>query len=341
MRILFNLPEEKIKMLQRLSSSFGAEFYVLKKENTGVGTTVAAVVRVPSFEADLAAAVSFGIPVVVVAGTEDSESRVCIEAALAAGIPEQCILVKRDGKAVSLDGVDYGPAVLAGIGARPVVALARHALEKNLVPDVLVWEEPIDVPVLEEPAGEPLESAALQKVVPIARAREGAQVASMDFFSALGLADKIAVVFRAGSQGGAAVKELADALQGVVLELAPEPVCYRLFGATVDEALASRKYIYSDGSTVKVCEYTGAAWLVVDADLGVSYPEALSEVQKRAQKVYQIVGDNIEEGRLLVQEFTRNRWKLDGVLPERPELVRKLTQAFGKLLIPEPRLAVS
>lgn len=328
MKLYVSLPKEKVERLR--SVPLGVEFLPLNGARSSEGS-VAAVVRSPSFREDLAAALALGVPVVVVAGSEDAEGRKCAEEALALGVPAECVLVKRNDRAVTLDGRDFGPAP-RGVGARALAAAARRALEEKLIPDVLVWEEPEDVPVLGE------------EEEPVRAVPGAARVATLALPEALTLAERVVAVFRAGAAGGEAAKALADAASGVLLELSPEPGCFPLFASTFEGALATRRYLWSDGGLVQACAYTGASLLVADADLSVPRPEGLSEVQREAEakgKVFVAAGQGIEEARSLVEHFRKSGWRLDGVLPARPELKKRLAGAFGSLLIPEPALALS
>lgn len=362
MKLLLRAPEEKLKAMSRLVS--GVEFVPFSAP-AGEGCA-AVVVQGSGFSEDLAAAVSFGVPVVVVAGCETVGAD-CIAQALFYGVPGSCILIKKGDDVCSYDGKRLCPAHSRGIGVQAVVLAAEQALEKGLYPEVLVWEEPDEMlpagkgtavgEAVEAPApgGQGMSSGNIPVAVPAGKeetasvsasergARQEAKEAAPDaleFGAVLDLAERVVAVFRVGtcSSGGAA-KKVADALGGVHLELSPEPMSFALYGRTPEEAVASEKYMFSDGASVKARGFLGAKWLVVEADTGVAYPEALNVVHDRAEKVIHVVGD-IEEGKTMVEAFTVHGWKLDAVVAESPGIAEKVRRAFGSLFCPDPAVAV-
>ncbi|WP_027719144.1 hypothetical protein [Desulfovirgula thermocuniculi] len=135
MRILSNI-EKQFK-------AKGAEF-VLFDGGADEKVDAAVVVRGPKFSESLFAAAEAGVPVVVVAGTEDGAGRECIRAAEECGVPPECVLVLRGGMVVDLDGREVAPAVRGGVGLGAVLAAVRHAVENNLLPEPVVWAPEMD-----------------------------------------------------------------------------------------------------------------------------------------------------------------------------------------------------
>jgi hypothetical protein len=87
-------------------------------------------------------AVSYGVPVIVVAGSLDRTGRALQNAAKKYGVPPECILHVRDTWVVDAFEERVGHALRGGgIGMHTVLAVAERAIDENLIPEMTIWDE--------------------------------------------------------------------------------------------------------------------------------------------------------------------------------------------------------
>ena len=300
MKILINADKAKIEFLSKVTDH---EFVSL---NTKTGE---AVVLLPesSFDQDLDMALTLNKPVVVIAGKLDS---VISTKAKEAGIPEECILVKKGDWTVSADGkIQYGSAK-RGIPVRVALEAVENAVKNNLYPEILIWQE--ETPKIEEPAGIK-EQVAVNKPEPPAVKPEELKPVQNDVYS---LAGEVIAVFRTvpGANSGRISYEIAKAKDGIHMELSAEPVSWRYYGQTFQEALNSGKYIHSNGSKLSG-KNLGSRVLIVEVDPLLPSPEALDEAYQKASKIVH-VASNARESVEALTAWVKSGWKLDVVLAE-------------------------
>lgn len=343
MRVLINLPPERTIALTRAD---GVEFCGLSEKPNK--ESVAVVVRGASFAADLARAVSLDIPVVVVAGTEDAEGLRCMELARSVGIPDGAVIVKRENEVCALDDRQIALAVRQGrgIGVTAVVLAAKHALTNNLIPEPVIWEENVvsdDEPVIlmgdPEVQEEASERRVSEKPTPVKPDKPASgnpeacpvkrHAFARSFADLVHGADRVVAVFRAvpDAKSGRVAQEIAQAMDGQHVELSAQPQSYKVWGHTLDEALAAG-YLHSDGKNVKGESRGGN--LVIEVDLSVFDPEILDLVYKKAEKVVQVVTKNLKEGEEAVRAWLSSGWRLDAVIPDSPVPAEALKKAFGE-----------
>lgn len=140
MHVLFN-GEKKLRAKEAEFISFNGQ--------PGGKVDACVVVRGPRFFESLSAAADMGVPVVVVAGTEDAAGAECIRAAEECGVPGECVLVLRGGKVTDLNGKEVAPAIRGGVGLNAVLDAVKFAVANGLVPEPVVWapeEEPEQPP---------------------------------------------------------------------------------------------------------------------------------------------------------------------------------------------------
>lgn len=326
MKIFINAEKDKLPIF---SKATGVEFLPLNGDLDGQSGAVAVVVRGNSFLESLEKVSGVDLPLLVVAGTEDQEGRECVEAARSFGVPEACVLVKRTDKVCSLDGREIAQAVKQGrgIGARAIVSAAEYALKNDLRPEPVVWEEPPDVPVLEDPLVDEDKSETPSK-----NRKKVSFIGS--FEDALETAERVVAVFRSTPQAksGSVAREIALASNGTHVELAGSPASYRLYGRDLEEALG-KGYAYSDG---KRFEGGHNGCIVVEIDPGVPHAEAMEKVYKKAEKVIHVVASEAaDEAKNAVNAWIKSGWKLDGIVPDRPSAFAVFQKAFGKLVYPD------
>lgn len=359
MRILMNAPKEKLDYYARVSE---ISFAPLASPGDAGGDAAALVVRGETFTADLAAAVAFGVPVVVVAGTESGgPGRGYAAEALAAGVPPACVLVKKGDKVVSLDGKEYGPAAARGIGLGVVLKAAAHALENRLMPDPLVWEEEGGEETaagLEAAAGSgipvgPRFDAARRPAPPTAAAdaNRGAAKAAAPTAPAAGslesmmdLAAGVVAVFRsvAGAGSGAVARDIAAALGAAHLEISPRAGSYVFYGKDFASALRSGRYLYCDGEAVRRGGgFTGGGRLVAEVDPSVPDPRVIDAVYRRAAAVVHVVSADGKEASLrAVRAWVASGWRLDAVVPDDAAAFGWVKEEFGDLACEDAGAAI-
>lgn len=342
MRVLINMPPERAAMYSRPDAAFAPLGDKADKDS------VAVVVRGASFAADLPRAASLDIPVVVVAGTEDAEGLRCMELARSVGIPDGAVIVKRENEVCALDGRRVGMAVRQGrgIGVASVVLAAKYALANNLIPEPVIWEENVvsdDEPVIlmgdPEVQEEASERQVSEKPTPVKPDKPASgnpeacpvkrHAFARSFADLVHGADRVVAVFRAvpDAKSGRVAQEIAQAMDGQHVELSAQPQSYKVWGHTLDEALAAG-YLHSDGKSVKGESRSGN--LVIEVDLSVFDPEILDLVYKKAEKVIQVVTKNLKEGEEAVQAWLNAGWRLDAVIPDSPVPAEALKKAFGE-----------
>ncbi|HHY41187.1 MAG TPA: hypothetical protein GX502_08065 [Syntrophaceticus sp.] len=315
MQILINTSKTSLETFKRAT---GVEFRPL--ESTSDRDAVAVVVQGNSFEKDISTAIQFGVPVVVVAGND----RECVEQATKYFIPESCILTKQNNSVVTADGKKIAETVGGGIGVRAVVKAAEYALKNKLCPEPLVWIE-------SEPTIEPVISTVeknsvkeKKNVIPLHNPAEGI----------LDIAKRIVVVFKAtpDAESGKAAYDLATSLNGVHAELANKQCSYCLYGNTIEDAVATGKYITCDGKTMTKGSFVETDWLVVEIDTSIlaSSPKLVDSIYKKADKIVHVVGD-YEKGKLAIDAW-RSSWRLDAVVSNKQNY-GKYKKAYGDIVI--------
>ncbi len=87
-------------------------------------------------------AVSYGAPVIVVAGSNDGVGKALQNYAKKSGIPGECILLVKENIVVDGFGEKVGHALRGGgIGMHTVLTVAERAIEENLVPEMTIWDD--------------------------------------------------------------------------------------------------------------------------------------------------------------------------------------------------------
>ena len=315
MQILINAAEPSLESFKRAT---GIEFISLNSPASR--DSVAVVVQGSSFEKDISTALQLGVPVVVVAGNDMK----CVEHATKHFIPESCILIKQDNSVITADGKKIANTVGGGIGVRAVVKAATYAFQNKLCPEPLVWFE-------SEPSIEPVISTVEKNsvkeeknVIPLHNPAEGI----------LDIAKRIVVVFKAtpDAESGKAAYDLATSLNGVHAELANKPCSYCLYGNTIEDAVATGKYITCDGKTMTKGSFVETDWLVVEIDTSIlaSSPKLVDSIYKKADKIVHVVGD-YEKGKLAIDAW-RSSWRLDAIVPNQREY-EKYRKAYGNIVL--------
>lgn len=345
MRILINLKPE---VLAKISKSDQIKFSQLTSQLQETKNTAAAVIRSDRFEADLSKAVGLGIPLVVVAGSRDAVGEACIEEAQSYGVPDSCIVVKWGNQVCSLDGRVIAPAIRQGrgIGILAVAKAAQFALEKDLRPELVVWEDESemlnDMPAYEEmpsPQVQPISESPAQPVPPAVEPMQQIEGISKGGFASsfpelLNEADTVIAVFRSVPQANSShiAVDVARALQGVHLELSASPTSFDQHGATLDSALRSGTYLHSDGTGIQG-QYNNTGYLVVEVNLMMENPEAMDMVYQKAKKVVHVVSaEMVEPSRNALSAWIKSGWRLDAIIPDKPQATERFVKEFGKIV---------
>jgi hypothetical protein len=301
LQILINTTESSLESFKRAT---GIEFTGF---NSSTGQdSVAVVIQGSSFDRDISNAIGMGIPVVVIAGNAQE----CVEKAKKHFIPEPCIILKKDNSVVTAEGKKIAEAVGGGIGVRAAVKVAEYALKNKLCPEPLIWfeTEPTIEPVITTNEVNTKKETKKEKknVIPLRNPAE----------DIVDIAKKAVVVFKAtpDADSGRAARDLSASLNGVHAELANEPRSYALYGDTVDEAVATGKYISCNGKALISSSFVETDWLVVeiDTDILASCPKLVDRIYKKADKIVHVVGD-FEKGKLAIDAW-RSNWKLDAIV---------------------------
>lgn len=315
MQILINAAEPSLESFKRAT---GIEFISLNSPASR--DSVAVVVQGSSFEKDISIALQLGVPVVVVAGND----RECVEHATKHFIPDSCILIKQGNDVVTADGKKIAETVGGGIGVRAVVKAATYAFQNKLCPEPLVWfeSEPIIEPVISTVEKNSVKEE--KNVIPLHNPAEGI----------LDIAKRIVVVFKAtpDAESGKVAYDLATSLNGVHAELANKQCSYCLYGNTIEDAVATGKYVICNGKTLTKGGIVEADWLVVEIDGGIlsSFPKLVDSIYRKAEKIIHVVGD-FEKGKLAVDAW-RSSWRLDAIVPNQREY-EKYRKAYGNIVL--------
>jgi len=300
LKVLINADKPKIEFLSKVTNH---EFIPLSAK------TGEAVILLPenSFDSDMNTALTLNIPVVVIAGRSDSST---VMKAKDAGIPEECILIKEKDQTLSADGKIRYSSAKRGIPVRAALEAVERAIKNNLYPEILIWQE--ETPKIEKPAGIK-EQVAVNKPEPPAVKPEELKPVQNDVYS---LAGEVIAVFRTvpGADSGRVSYEIAKAKDGIHMELSAEPVSWRYYGQTFQEALNSGKYIHSNGSKLSG-KNLGSRVLIVEVDPLLPSPEALDEAYQKASKIVH-VASNARESVEALTAWVKSGWKLDVVLAE-------------------------
>lgn len=316
MQILINATEPTLESFKKVT---GIEFISLNSPASR--DSVAVVVQGNSFEKDISSSVSMGIPVVVVAGVDMN----CVEQAKKHFIPESCVILKQDNNVVTADGKKIADTVGGGIGVRAVVKAAEYALKNKLCPEPLIWFE-----------SEPVEPEIFSILEEDSKKEKNSILRNQDVTtdSLLDLAKKIIVIFKAtpDAESGKAAHNLAASLNGVHAELANKPRTYAIYGNTVEDAVATGKYIACDGKTLTKGSFLDTEWLVIeiDTDIFATSPKLADSVYKKAFKVVHVVGD-FEKGKLAVDTWLSS-WKLDAIVSSKQNY-EKYKKAYGDIVV--------
>lgn len=87
-------------------------------------------------------ATTYGVPVIIVAGSNDGVGKALQNYAKKFGVPGECILLVKENIVVDGFGEKAGNALRGGgIGMHTVLAVADRAIEENLVPEMSIWDD--------------------------------------------------------------------------------------------------------------------------------------------------------------------------------------------------------
>lgn len=334
MRILMNVETERLNLYTR----FTGEKFCSFKEYENAVDAVAVVIQGTSFQEDLEISLTFNIPVIVVAGSNNMAGQEYARKAAHLGVPDSCIVIKKEDKVCALDGREIAGAV-RGIGVKAIVQAARYALDNKLYPELLVWEEEGEpVAAEEEPVvfDEQLSKSSSSKQCQNGVARLSKESdASLRVEGVLQTSRKVAVVLKAtpDADSGKVAKNLAEDLNGLHFELSNTPESYKLYGKTIEKAVESGKYIVFTGNTFIGTGYISAEWLIVELDAAIltAIPDLVDTIYKKAEKMIHAVGE-FKEGQSAVKTWLESGWKLDAIVPNKG--FERFKEAFGKIVYP-------
>lgn len=337
MQILINTPESSLDAFERAT---GVDFVPLGSDIDGK-ESVAVVVQGNSFEKDILSSIRLGIPVVVVAGNNTE----CAEQAVKNFIPERCIILKQGSSVVTADGEKIADTVGGGIGVKAVVKAAEYALKNKLYPEPLVWFESEPVVEFTEPVIDindfTKENSSRNKSITKENESKKSKEDTISFFNQdvaadnlLNLSKKFIIVFKTtpDAESGKAAYSLTAALNGVHAELAEKPLSYTMYGDTITDAVATGRYITSNGKTLVKGNFLETNLLVVEIDARVltTSPKLVDNIYKKADKIIHVVGD-YEMGKPAIDAWKSN-WKLDAIVSSKQNY-EKYKKDYGDTVI--------
>lgn len=346
MQIIINLEPGNTETLSRATKT---EFIALGAADFDKNNDqkVIVVVRNDKFTEDLEKTSPYNLPLIVVAGSEDAAGKECINKARAFGVPDGCIIVKRKETVFTIDGREIAPAVRQGkgIGARAVVEAATYALENNLRPEPVVWEEKtddlMDATLFEEPEKEAVTVPTANhakttenkpaQIVPLRKPFIG------EFKDILEATEQVIAVFRStpAAESGIIAMDLARQLRGTHIEVSASPQSYKYYGDNQGET-SSPGYMHSNGTELKG-EPTDLNWLVIEVDPTIPYPEAMDMVYKKAKNIVHVVGAGaVEDSKNAVNAWINSGWKIDAVIPDKQNSAHAFKD-FGKILFSDTK----
>lgn len=353
LQILLNAEKEKLEFF---TNATGITFEPLKKPDNPEDK-VAVVVQGAAYINDLAESAIMGIPVIAVAGGDNLQGEKCAREATQLGIPDSCIIMKKNDKVYSLDNREITGAIGKGIGIRAIIKAAQYALEKKLCPEPLIWEETVQEDPLffeeegdEKSVGMPVINFTKaddlkHNVVALNREKKTEPTSNSSVISStnieeqligiLNMSKRTAVVFRATNDANnKAAYELSEQLKGVHLELSLNPVSYKHYGKTPEIAAETGRYMCCNGNLFTGCGYISAPWLIAEIDESIMtvIPGLTDKIYKKAEKIIHVVGKS-HEGKNAVQTWLDGGWKLDAIVPEQSTL-NSFRQAFGNIVFP-------
>ena len=300
LKIAINVDGGTLKQLNRLP---GREFCPVGAD----GIDAVVVVRdAPGF--DLESAVNFNCPVVVVAGSLDGDGKKIADRAKELFIPDECVVVK-DGDEVRTLGGSRLARSAAGIGIRAVLAAVDLAVERGLVPDVLLWREPPDVPVWRSPiAAGKGEASAATNVIPTKTEEpraEGAARTPRSYQEFVDLYEYV-LCLALGRNAGADVKTIAEALGAVHVECGV-PKAGELYGSSYESNPAYAYEAYGSlmlpGGNTKAVVQAAMEDLSIDV-LELLYSKARAVVHAAATDKISAVRDWLDAGYKLAAVIT-------------------------------------
>lgn len=317
-----------MRVLSNVGKQFrvkGVEFVRFNGDQDGK-VDAAVVVRGPDFSGSLEAAADMGVPVVVVAGTEDAAGMECVRIAGECGVPDECILVLRGDKVVDISGKELAPAIRGGIGLSAVLEAVKSAVENNYVPEPVVWvpdsgpgnppratrvpehhpvgeatlpEEGGERPVPVDPVGHPEPGVAGRGSV--LAGEEATVVANGGVLSpVLERAGKVIALFQSspGADSSFVAAGLLKAMgDGVLhLEVGSAPASYVHYGESLDAAIAGGRYAFCDGRGILGADRQGLyEYVVAEVRVPLGNPQVVDEVYRAAHRVVHVVGHSFKD----------------------------------------------
>ncbi|KUG05237.1 hypothetical protein ASZ90_017310 [hydrocarbon metagenome] len=286
MKILINIKNESLK---RYSKITGIQFESLDTKDTN--DAVAIVLQGDDFQTNLDKALGLDIPIVTVAGYENSQDH---QYAIEAGIPDEAILVVR-GDMVTNQGEFQFPKK-KGVKVNNLMEVCKYVHKNNILPEIYIWlipepehdqeeveiwrykdnaEETADRPV-EKPMPNPADVDPEFKITNDIRQQPGIQkhdkpknkqINQMPIKDFTKQYKKIVAVLKtnSGVNSGSIVKKITANLKGFHLEMVEKPASYKCYAEPINNAVQSSNYGYLKDQEV-IYSTSGFDTLVIEVE---------------------------------------------------------------------------
>ncbi len=271
MKILINIKND---ILKRYSKITGIQFENLDTQDTN--DAVAVVLQGDDFQSNLDKALGLDIPIVAVAGYENSQNH---QYAIEAGVPDEAILVVRDDMVTNQGEFQFPKK--KGIKINNLIEVCKYVYKNNILPEIYIWLIPEPDPEeieawhykdiaedSQEPEGKPAVDPAdidpefrITNVIreqptqdnkkpdkPVS-SKQIKQMPAEDFVKQY---KKVIAIFKTDPQinSGSIIKKITANLNGFHLEMVEKPSSYKCYAEPINNAVQSCNYGYLEDQQV-------------------------------------------------------------------------------------------
>jgi hypothetical protein len=315
MKILVNLPDEKLKAFSKVSG-----FSFISKDSAPDAESVYLVIDGLDYQNELNTSVEKDIPAVVIAGSHTDKQN--ISQARELGIPDACIIVKEDDVIRNLEQHIFGHSS-RGIPVKTMTNICQYCLEQKLYPDLLIWQESNTIVEHTKdnnftsnsgntPAKKSVQDAP-RDVLPL-RNTANARVIEKNIDDFLTMSDKYLLVFRItpSVKSSSIAQRIAQELGAQHLEVGTNPTSFSEYSSDMTQAIA-QGYAYCKDDRVSFSnQYMGSRWLVIEfGDL--SNILLMNKVYELSPTVVLIPGTPQDSNQAL-ESYGNNH--LDAIIPD-------------------------
>ncbi len=340
MKILMNTKEGNLK---RFSKITGIQFERLDAGETN--DAVAVVLQDDNFQFNLDKALGLDIPIVAIAGYENSENH---QYAIEAGVPDEAILIIRDD--VLTNQGEFQLHTKKGLKLNDLMKLCKYVHKKNILPEIYVWlipepdpedkeiwsykdsvaeVEPVEVKPVAKPAINPAdidpEFRITNRQQPVQANKDGnpkgKQINQMPIEDFTKQYKKVIAIFKTDPKinGGAIIKKIAVGLNAFHLEMTENPSSYRCYAEPINKAVQASNYGYlTDQEIAYNVSSNTLDTLVIEVDTSQNILALTESIMPYITHIIHLTG-SYDKNKKDIDDWLSMELPIHGILPTMDE----------------------